>query len=109
MRRPISVTALSRNAQRWQSATFALLAATLATISWIAVHGALTDHTRRVLTVGLSFDLSVTLPGAYYFLVARPRHQALWIVGAVALMGALRTAALLAPGRVDRILISGVL
>lgn len=99
--------ALSQNAQRWQTATFGLLAATLATISWIAVHGALTDHTRRVLTLGVSFDLSVTLPGAYYLLVARPRRQASWIVGTVALIGVLRAASLIVPDRI-RILIGVV-
>lgn len=107
MGRPMSA-ALSQNAQRWQTATFGLLAATLATISWIAVHDALTDHTRRVLTFGVSFDLSVTLPGAYYLLVARPRHQATWVVGAVALIGVLRAAALIVPDPIARIVIGGV-
>lgn len=108
MGRPTTAAALSQPGERWWAATFGLLAATLATISWIAVHGALSDHTRRVLTLALSFDLSVTLPGAYYLLVARPRHQAQWIVGAVALLGVLRAATLIVPGRVDAVLVGGV-
>src|SRR4249920_1537331 len=99
------MTADSASGQRltWQGGAFAALAVGLATTSWIAANGPLTPHTRHVMTMALSFDLLLTLPGSYYLLVARPRGQRWWTVVGVAVLGMLRAAMLVAPAALARL------
>lgn len=104
-----AVTADPASARTWQTGTFGALALGLGTVSWIAAHGSLAPHTRHVMTMALSFDLLVTLPGSYYFLVARPRGQRWWAVLAVAALGMLRTAMLVVPAALARIILGAAI
>ena len=61
------------------------------------------------MTMALSFDLLVTLPGSYYLLVARPRGQRWWTVVGVALLGMLRTAMLVAPAALARLILGAAI
>ena len=76
----------SGQSRTWQTGAFTAIALGLGTMTWIAGNGALAPHTRHVMTMALSFDLLVTLPGSYYLLVARPRGQRWWTVVGVALL-----------------------
>jgi hypothetical protein len=99
----------SRQSRTWQSGAFAAIALGLGTASWIAAHGAIAPHTRQVMTMALSFDLLVTLPGSYYLLVARPRGQRWWSVVGVGVLGMLRTAMLVAPAAVARLILGAAI
>ena len=105
------MTADSASGQRgtWQTGAFAALALGLGMTAWIAANGPLAPHTRHVMTMALSFDLLVTLPGSYYLLVARPRGQRWWTVVGVAALGVLRTAMLVAPGAPARLVLGAAI
>jgi hypothetical protein len=93
----------------WQTGTFTAIALGLGTTSWIAANAALAPHTRHVMTMALSFDLLVTLPGSYYLLVARPRGQRWWTVVGVAVLGMLRTAMLVAPAALATLILGAAI
>lgn len=104
-----AVTADAASPRAWQTSTFGALALGLGTVSWIVVHGSLAPHTRHVMTMALSFDLLITLPGSYYLLVARPRGQRWWAVLAVAALGLLRSAMLIAPAAIACLLLGAAI
>ena len=95
----------SGQSRTWQTGAFTAIALGLGTTSWIAANGPLAPHTRHVMTMALSFDLLVTLPASYYLLVARPRGQRWWTVVGVAVLGMLRTAMLVAPAGLARLIL----
>ncbi len=99
----------SGQSRTWQTGAFAAIALGLGTMSWIAGNGPLAPHTRHVMTMALSFDLLVTLPGSYYLLVARPRGQRWWTVVGVAVLGMLRTAMLVAPAALARLILGAAI
>jgi hypothetical protein len=105
----MSADAASGQSHTWRTGTFAAIALGLSTTSWIAANGSFAPHTRHVLTMALSFDLLVTLPGSYYLLVARPRGQRWWTVGGVAVLGMLRTAMLIAPAALATLILGSVI
>jgi hypothetical protein len=98
----MTAAAASGQSHTWRTGTFAAIALGLGTTSWIAANAPLAPHTRHVLTMALSFDLLVTLPGSYYLLVARPRGQSWWTAVGVAMLGMLRSAMLVGPAALAR-------
>lgn len=105
----VTADAASGQSRSWQTGAFAAIALGLGTISWIAANGPLAPHTRHVMTMALSFDLLVTLPGSYYLLVARPRGQRWWTVVGMAVLGMLRTAMLVAPAALARLILGAAI
>lgn len=101
----MSTNSATGHGRTWQTGVFAAIALGLATMSWVAANGALNPHTRQVMTMALSFDMLVTLPGAYYLLIARPRGQRWWTVAGVALVGVMRAAMLVAPAGLARLIV----
>lgn len=105
----MTAASASGQSRTWQTGAFTAIALGLGTMSWIAANGPLAPHTRQVMTAALSFDLLVTLPGSYYLLVARPREQRWWTVVAVAVLGMLRTAMLVAPAAPARLILGAAI